>query len=210
MDTKNRRADCEDEKRVTMCGRYYVDDETAREIEKIVRNLDEKILRKGEIYPGQTASVIAREETEAVLQQMEWGFDQVKAGKLIINARSESALQKPMFSDSVMHRRCIIPAGWFYEWDRDKNKIAFKPQGSKGIFMAGIWKYGSDDKKHFVILTAEANDSVRHVHNRMPLILEGEECREWLRDVKDLQDVLNGKPDTALAAEGFVQQSLFP
>ena len=192
-----------------MCGRYYVDNETAREIEKIVRSLDEKILEKGEIFPGQTASVIAREGAEIVLQKMEWGFTQLKTGNLIINARSESALQKPMFSESVMYRRCVIPAGGFYEWDRDKNKIAFTPREGKGIFMAGIWKYGSDNKKHFVVLTSEANDYVKHVHNRMPLILDWEKCREWLGDAKDLRDILEVKPDTVLDADGFVQQSLF-
>ena len=71
-----------------MCGRYYVDDETAREIEKIVRQLDRKLLIKGEIYPGQKASVIAREAGEAVLRQMEWGYPAPQNKGLVINARS--------------------------------------------------------------------------------------------------------------------------
>lgn len=190
-----------------MCGRYYVDDETAREIEKIVRQLDRKLLIKGEIYPGQKASVIAREAGEAVLRQMEWGYPAPQNKGLVINARSESALQKRMFSESVMNRRCLIPAGWFYEWDRDKNKITFKPEGRQGMFLAGFWKYFSEGSR-FIILTTNANASVRSVHDRMPLILDEERSRAWLEDEKMYGQLLGLKPDIRLEKEGFMQESL--
>lgn len=190
-----------------MCGRYYVDDETAREIEKIVRQLDRKLLIKGEIYPGQKASVIAREAGEAVLRQMEWGYPAPQNKGLVINARSESALQKRMFSESVMNRRCLIPAGWFYEWDRDKNKITFKPEGRQGMFLAGFWKNFSEGNR-FIILTTNANASVRSVHDRMPLILDEERSRAWLEDEKMYGQLLGLKPDIRLEKEGFMQESL--
>lgn len=190
-----------------MCGRYYVDDETAREIEKIVRQLDRKLLIKGEIYPGQKASVIVREAGEAVLRQMEWGYPAPQNKGLVINARSESALQKRMFSESVMNRRCLIPAGWFYEWDRDKNKITFKPEGRQGMFLAGFWKYFSEGNR-FIILTTNANASVRSVHDRMPLILDEERSRAWLEDEKMYGQLLGLKPDIRLEKEGFMQESL--
>lgn len=190
-----------------MCGRYYVDDETAREIEKIVRQLDRKLLIKGEIYPGQKASVIAREAGEDVLRQMEWGYPAPQNKGLVINARSESALQKRMFSESVMNRRCLIPAGWFYEWDRDKNKITFKPEGRQGMFLAGFWKYFSEGNR-FIILTTNANASVRSVHDRMPLILDEERSRAWLEDEKMYGQLLGLKPDIRLEKEGFMQESL--
>lgn len=190
-----------------MCGRYYVDDETAREIEKIVRQLDRKLLIKGEIYPGQKASVIAREAGEAVLRQMEWGYPAPQNKGLVINARSESALQKRMFSESVMNRRCLIPAGWFYEWDRDKNKITFKREGRQGMFLAGFWKNFSEGNR-FIILTTNANASVRSVHDRMPLILDEERSRAWLEDEKMYGQLLGLKPDIRLEKEGFMQESL--
>lgn len=186
---------------------YYVDDETAREIEKIVRQLDRKLLIKGEIYPGQKASVIARKKGEAVLRQMEWGYPAPQNKGLVINARSESALQKRMFSESVMNRRCLIPAGWFYEWDRDKNKITFKPEGRQGMFLAGFWKYFSEGNR-FIILTTNANASVRSVHDRMPLILDEERSRAWLEDEKMYGQLLGLKPDIRLEKEGFMQESL--
>ncbi len=190
-----------------MCGRYYVDDETAREIEKIVRQLDRKLLIKGERYPGQKASVIARDAGEAVLRQMDWGYPAPQNKGLVINARSESALQKRMFSESVMNRRCIIPARWFYEWDKDKNKITFKPEGKTGMFLAGFWKRFSEED-HFIILTTDANASVRPVHNRMPLILDEENSRAWLEDEKRYEQLLGLQPDTPLEKEGFMQESL--
>lgn len=190
-----------------MCGRYYVDDTMSREIEKLVGQLDRKLLIEGEICPGQEASVIIQEEGKAVICRMSWGYPSQQNKGLIINARSESALQKSMFSESVMNRRCIIPAGWFYEWDRDKNKITFRHGEKKGMFLAGFWKYFSDGRR-FVILTTEANTCVSSVHSRMPLILSGEESVKWLKDEEMYKQLLALRPDTPLEKEGFMQERL--
>lgn len=191
-----------------MCGRYYVDDETAREIEKIVRQLDRRLLLKGEIYPSNKASVIVKDTGASILQQMEWGFHMNQGKSRIINARSESVLQKRTFSKSVMTRRCIIPARWFYEWDQDKNKVAFKPEKRTGLFMAGFWRY-EKDVKNFVLITTQANASVRPIHERMPLILDLNDCEAWLSENNRYEGLLKSRPGIALEADGAYQQKLF-
>ena len=92
-----------------MCGRYYVDDETAEEIEKVIRLVDAKVhnrtdltmLQAGDIHPADLAPVIAGRNHEIQLEKIRWGIP--KDDKLIINARTETVLEKKMFTDSVEH-----------------------------------------------------------------------------------------------------------
>ena len=85
-----------------MCGRYYVDDETAREIEKLVRDLDRrlKMERTGDVFPSQNAMILKGEGNHLAAEQMRWGFPGFEKGKLLINARAESALERPTFRES--------------------------------------------------------------------------------------------------------------
>ena len=91
-----------------MCGRYYVDDDTAREIEKLIRQVDEKMrkaenihLRAGDIHPSEIAPVIAADHKDLCCKWQRWGFPGFSGKRLIFNARSESALEKKMFKESV-------------------------------------------------------------------------------------------------------------
>ncbi|MDY5986416.1 SOS response-associated peptidase [Sporofaciens sp. SGI.106] len=104
-------------------------------------------------------------------EEMSWGFPQYQKKGLLINASAETALERKSFRDSVMHRRCIIPAKQFYEWDSDKNKVTFLRENQPVLFMAGFYDRFQDED-HFIILTTQANESVSPVHHRMPLILE--------------------------------------
>ena len=119
-----------------MCGRYYVDDETAREIEKLVRDLDRKlqIERTGDVFPSQNAMLLKGEGRHLAAEQMRWGFPGFEKGKLLINARAESVLERRTFQDSVLHRRCIIPAKGFYEWNKSKEKFFIRAEGRSGTF----------------------------------------------------------------------------
>ena len=86
-----------------MCGRYYVDDETAREIEKIVRELDKKlqIERAGDIRPSDAALVLSQREHHLTAKQMNWGFPGFQGKGLLINARAEGVLEKKTFRESA-------------------------------------------------------------------------------------------------------------
>ena len=126
----------------------------------------------------------------------------------LINVGAESALEKPTFSDSVMHRRCIIPAGKFYEWNRDKQKAAFRYRESPSIYMAGFYRMDGNEPR-FVILTTVANASMRSVHDRMPLILGEKDIRLWIyEDAKT--DVFLKKASPMLERQQeYEQMSLF-
>lgn len=193
-----------------MCGRYYVDDETAREIEKLVRDLDRrlKMERTGDVFPSQNAMILKGEGSHLAAEQMRWGFPGFEKGKLLINARAETALERPTFRESVQDRRCIIPARGFYEWNKSKEKFIFERKGTPVLFMAGCYnRY--EGQERFVILTTEANPSVAPVHNRMPLILEPEELKDWVLDDQATESLLHKTPVLLEQRAEYEQMRLF-
>ena len=79
-----------------------------------------------DIYPSMEAPVILKNEGEGLkAASMAWGFPGREKKQLLINARAETALERPSFSRAVSHRRCVIPARWFYEWNPEKEKADF-------------------------------------------------------------------------------------
>ena len=198
-----------------MCGRYYVDDDTAREIEKLVRQVDEKMhraesihLKVGDIHPSEMAPVIAADHDNLCCRWQRWGFPGFSGKHLIFNARSESALEKKMFKESVEYRRVVVPATWFYEWNRNKEKNIFYRDGQPVLYMAGLYNRYQDEDR-FVILTTTANESMKPVHDRMPLLLEQNEIGKWLFEDSLTKTFLQKTPALLERRADFEQMSLF-
>ncbi len=199
-----------------MCGRYYVDDETAREIERIIRIADEKVrntapvnVQAKDIHPTDIAPILTASEHGGISCSLQkWGLPGFDGKQVIFNARSESALEKKMFREGVEHRRIVVPATWFYEWNRNKEKNIFYRKEQPVLFMAGIYnRYQGEDR--FVILTTEANASMSPVHNRMPLILESEEIADWIFEKEKTEQLLHKVPCLLERRTEFEQLSLF-
>lgn len=200
-----------------MCGRYYVDDDTAKEIEKLVRQVDEKMKRKAEaihlqprdIHPSELAPVITANNKDLYCKWLRWGFPGFSGKQIIFNARSESALEKKMFKESVEHRRIVVPATSFYEWSRNKEKNTFYREGQPILYMAGFYNRYQDEDR-FVILTTAANDSMKPIHDRMPLLLEQNEIEKWLNEDRLIGDFLQKVPHLLNRRADYEQMSLFP
>ena len=150
----------------------------------------------GTINPSDLAVIISGMEGRFAARQARWGFEG-KDGDLVVNARSESIFQKPMFSSSALYRRCVVPAETFFEWDPDKNKVGFDLPGDKLMYLAGLWRpaqdASSEDDLRFVVITAPANKSVENVHDRMPLLIGEDEAKAWIFDEEAARQLL-GKP----------------
>ena len=113
-----------------MCGRYYVTDDMVKELRKIIKQIDLEISSgRKDVYPSQATVALANRDHTLTAVPMQWGFPHHTGKGLIINARSETALEKPIFRDSLLQRRCVIPAGGFYEWSRLKEKVDFYRAG---------------------------------------------------------------------------------
>lgn len=211
-----------------MCGRYYVDDDTVREVRKLVRDLDKKLEtgRVRDIHPSDQAVVLScgefckfsgegrrkaaavHENKEVCAGWMHWGFPGYQGKGLLINARAESVPEKPAFRESILHRRCVIPAAGFYEWNRNKEKNTFYRIDHSVLWMAGCFREYQGELR-FVVLTTKANESVADIHERMPLILESREVEAWIRDDRAAAELLKKIPCLLEREQEYEQMSLF-
>lgn len=177
-----------------MCGRYTLfEEDEIREILRAVNQQGQEV-RTGEIYPTNPAPVLTLKNDQILPEAQIWGFPGFGARKgVIINARSETADQKPMFRGSLETGRCVVPSTGFYEWTKDKDKIKyrFNLPGSKILYMAGLWKEFAGERR-YVILTTEANASVADVHDRMPVVLLPDQLDTWVRDKDKVLNILTG------------------
>ena len=180
-----------------MCGRYDLSAEDSAEIKKIIQQINDKYrgqeIKTGEIFPTNPAPVLMELASEITPVPMAWGFPNFGSKGVLINARAETALEKPIFRNSVLLRRCVIPSTGFYEWDKSKQKYKFSLPGQDTLYMAGLWKE-YDGVKRFVILTTAPNASISHIHNRMPLVLPKDSVRSWVLDSSVKDNVLRTVP----------------
>ena len=141
------------------------------------------------------------------LVSMSWGLlphwaDPAKLKTRPINARAETAHQKPMFRSSFRAKRCLIAADGFYEWKPTASgKVPYYITLANGepFAFAGVWdewrpKDGGDPVLTCTILTTEANELMVEIHNRMPAILKPDYYSEWIdptyQDVDGLQRLI--------------------
>ena len=179
-----------------MCGRYNFSKETNSEmVHAVLENLQSRQIevKTGEVNPGDIAAVIAsNRKLKPQAFGMKWGY-KLPDGKLIFNARSETAAQKTMFVDGMRQRRCLIPADCYYEWRKvgqGKQKYQIAPTGANGFFLAGIYRI-EQGFPVFSILTKEPVESISFIHNRMPVILPEEIAKDWLNPQYHGQEILN-------------------
>ena len=190
-----------------MCGRFFVEpDDTAEELTRMLSQLQAREqrrnpdfhLKRGEICPGDTAAVIAlNRQLTPTLFAMKWGFSLDK--KLVFNARSETAAQRPLFSDSMKQRRCLIPASAYFEWDHREakpSKYRFRPEGTQLLYLAGLYRL-DESGPVFTILTRDAAPDIACFHDRMPVIAARSQARAWL-DQRQSPDLLLAQPVTRL------------
>ncbi len=192
-----------------MCGRYEFDDrKDVEEIHKIMKELNNGIsiaYKTGEIFPSYDVPVLSVKSNKPNLSVMMWGFPKWDKKGLIINAKSETALEKKMFSKPLIEKRCVILSTGFFEWQKidlskKKDKYLFTLKDSPMLYMAGLYntfEIEGNIKDCFVILTRNANSYISDIHNRMPVILYRSELKNWLFD-KNYIDVVFKRDDVAL------------
>ncbi|AZN42063.1 SOS response-associated peptidase [Paenibacillus albus] len=178
-----------------MCGRYT-----------ITITMEELMLRyfissanvpfhkpKYNVAPGQMIMAIINDGQQNRLGELKWGLvpswaDSPKVGSKMLNARAETAWEKPAFRELIRRKRCIIPADGFYDWQLDKQggkqpmrivRSDRKPFGMAGLYDTWVSQEGVK-LSTCTILTTTPNELMEPIHDRMPVILHEEDESLWL------------------------------
>jgi putative SOS response-associated peptidase YedK len=111
----------------------------------------------------------------------------------MFNARSEDAHTKPSFRDAFKSKRCLIPADGYFEWtkgeDGGKDPHYILLSDHEPFAFAGLWAHNIKlDITSCTILTASAAKEIRHIHDRMPIILENSSFDDWLSAETSVDD----------------------
>ena len=148
-----------------------------------------------------------RDADPGAIDRLRWGLlpgwvDDPADFPVLINARAETAAEKPAFREAVAKRRCLVLASNFYEWTgRQGSRVPhYIGLRDRDLFaMAGLWASWSengDEVRSATVLTTEANELVGELHDRMPVILGPDEEARWLEagDVEAAQALLDPYP----------------
>lgn len=196
-----------------MCHRYYIYSST--DMTRFVAKAEKCILRsrmtkalarpmktEGEVFPTDIVPAVAlsRSGKETVFP-MVWGFKNPRLKTPVFNARSETASSLSMFEESWKARRCAIPCSWYFEWEHLKDsfsgkvstgpKYSIQPENSSVMFLVGLYRF-ENGFPHFTVLTMEAAGGIRHLHDRMPVVLPEDLVSSWISHSSNAASVISG------------------
>ena len=178
-----------------MCGRKTL----SRDIKSIIKEMNIEEWQDSDIYqpryniaPTQYSPVII-DKVVRHAKLMRWGLipnwsTDSSIGSKLINARSETLLQKPSFQNLVPSRRCIVISDGYFEWKRTSNRS--KPyyiyhSEKKLLPMAGLWDIWKNPNREnifsYTVITTKATKAIDSIHHRMPVILDSESIDPWLK-----------------------------
>ncbi|MEE9607018.1 MAG: SOS response-associated peptidase [Myxococcota bacterium] len=188
-----------------MCGRFTLTSSP----EALARHFDldelPQLAPRYNVAPGQDVAAIRRPVSggQRTLELLRWGLVpswavDPRVGQRMINARAETAAERPAYRKALRQRRCLVAADGFYEWAggrgaRQPYHIGFADGGPFGI--AGLWAHwigrGGEVIESCTLLTTRANERVARLHDRMPVILPPEDYALWLDpSVREVEQVL--------------------
>ena len=175
-----------------MCGRYAIT--TAPEaIRQLFGYPDQpNFPPRYNVAPTQPVPIVRMVEGKRQLALVRWGLipawvKDPRGFTLLINARGDTAAEKPAFRAAMKRRRCLFPADGFYEWKPDgKNKQPYFVRLKAGgpMAFAGLWESwmgpNGEEVETAAIVTTAANREIAHIHDRMPVIVPPEAFDFWL------------------------------
>jgi putative SOS response-associated peptidase YedK len=187
-----------------MCGRFTLHSRLNLLLQQFALEAGPEWAPRYNIAPTQFAPIIrsspASGKREMVL--LRWGLvpswsKDVSTGSRMINARAETVATKPAFRTAFKHRRCVIPANGFFEWQKTANGkqpyYVHLPDETP-LAMAGLWDVwhsGKDDAlETFAVITTQANEAMQQIHDRMPVILPEDDFPLWLDGEFDGREAL--------------------
>lgn len=194
-----------------MCSLFYLDAALLQNLEVWVPEIDdtaEKVCLGRDIHPTERAFILREGEGGLCISGVRWGYPNFLRQGVVINARAETVWEKKMFSNGIHYHRAVIPATLFYEWNQKKEKNRFTRRDGSILYMAGFFDM-IDNEERFVIVTVQANHSMKEIHDRMPLVLEKEQIEDWIRNEEDAESILRQVPVELKREADYEQLTLF-
>lgn len=183
-----------------MCGRFTLAADVKDIIEHFAVEDVPSVVPRYNVAPGQEISAVVAAEGDVPagreMRRFTWGLvpswtKDLATARKPINARAETAAQKPSFREALKRRRCLIAADGFFEWAGRvagrKQPYYFRLRNESVFGFAGLWERWRSPEDGQVletcaILTTEANELLASVHDRMPVIIHPEDYELWLGD----------------------------
>src|SRR5258708_32718983 len=178
-----------------MCGRYTL----AESPRKLAKRFDVPETpdlpfdgQRFNIAPTQQVPIVGLGKEAREMTLARWGLipswaKDSKIGNSLINARADTVAEKPAFRSAFKRRRCLIPADGFYEWktgEKVKQPYYIHLKDGQPFAFAGLWEQWEPPEGESVrscaIITTDANDLMRPLHHRMPVILDPKHYATWL------------------------------
>ena len=189
-----------------MCGRYALYGPVSRKNRRAFEFLEQEIdfSPRYNAAPTQKLPVFrVSSEHGRKLTLLRWGLipswaKDSSIGARMINARSESVAEKPAFRVAFKRRRCLVPMSGFYEWKKEPGRKApyfIRPLNTEVFAAAGLYEYwpgkdGEEPVESYTIITTEANELMRTLHDRMPVLLPQSDYEAWLDPGNEKTDAL--------------------
>ncbi len=189
-----------------MCGRFTLFDSAASVAQGFGLTEVPSLLPRYNIAPSQDVAAVRvpREGPAREIVLLRWGLvpswaKDPSLGNRMINARAETAAEKPAFRSAIRRRRCLVPASGFYEWKRTsggKQPYFIRMRAGKAFALAGLWESWKDPGSSVVetcaLLTTSPNDLLRPIHDRMPVIVPPRDYDLWLSpEIQDPRELLS-------------------
>lgn len=183
-----------------MCGRYNITDDPYTQALLEELGIDVRLETRYNVAPTEQVPVIRQQDGGYALSEMRWwlipGWVKEPGTRYsMFNARAETLNESPAFRAPFRHQRCILPASSFIEWhteDGSKQPWLIRPI-DRAIAFAGIWDHwgrGDESILSCCIITCDAVDGFRRIHNRMPVMLRDDQYRRWLDPDTDTADLM--------------------
>ncbi len=166
-----------------MCARYELTENPRDLLERFGLTSPFPSVNMSVIRPTDQAMIVGMNRHPVVRR---WGFDVDWTKQPMINARSETLLEKPTFRPHL-NNRCLVPATHYFEWRNEngvKHKNTIHPSDQRVFAMAGLVK-----ENQFTIITCQPSHAIAHIHNRMPVLLRPEYEAAWLDPEVDFRSL---------------------
>jgi putative SOS response-associated peptidase YedK len=201
-----------------MCGRFALYSNPQTLARRFCAQAPADLKARYNVAPTQIIPIVRQEGEGRRFSLARWGLiphwaKEMDTGYSTINARAETVATKPAFRSAFRHRRCLVPADGFYEWQAVPGSKVKQPyfiglRDQEPMALAGLWERWQspqgDELESCSIIVTVANDLMRPIHDRMPVILDPADWNAWLApdagDLGMLQSLLRPFPAEAMTA----------